>query len=129
MLVARAPNNYLEPHRGATGVNYRGYSLGFGHSIGYKQGDSYEGFQYEAHRYDWLSKDSIQNLQTFTAKIDREEFIDWLDKEHKLVQIIFHIGARTDTAEFDKTVFDKLNLDYTKSIWRWRTGRNRRLLS
>ncbi len=31
---------------------------------------------------------------------------------------ILHIGARTDTTEFDKKVFDKLNLNYTKSVWK-----------
>ncbi len=38
-------------------------------------------------------------------------------ENHKFVQFIFHIGARTDTTEFDKTVFDELNLNYTKEIW------------
>jgi len=28
-----------------------------------------------------------------------------------------HIGARTDTTEFDKDVFDILNLNYSKQIW------------
>jgi len=53
----------------------------------------------------------------FSAKIDREEFPQWVEKNHKLVQFIFHIGARTDTAEFDPQVFNKLNLNYTKSVW------------
>jgi ADP-L-glycero-D-manno-heptose 6-epimerase len=30
---------------------------------------------------------------------------------------VFHIGARTDTAEADVELFNQLNLDYTKSIW------------
>jgi ADP-L-glycero-D-manno-heptose 6-epimerase len=34
-----------------------------------------------------------------------------------LVEFILHIGARTDTTEFDQKVFDKLNLNYTKQIW------------
>lgn len=67
----------------SSGVNYRGYSLGFGYSIGYKQGDSYEGSAYEAHRYEWLSKDSVQNLQTFTAKIGYDTIT--LFKEKKFV--------------------------------------------
>ena len=55
--------------------------------------------------------------KTFRQKIEREDFLAWLTKNASTVDFIFHIGARTDTAEFDKTVFDKLNLNYTKSIW------------
>ncbi|HZY81272.1 MAG TPA: ADP-glyceromanno-heptose 6-epimerase [Cyclobacteriaceae bacterium] len=51
-------------------------------------------------------------------KVDRDQFHRWLDKNNELVEFIFHIGARTDTTEFDKAVFDKLNVDYTKEIWK-----------
>ena len=59
------------------------------------------------------------NLQDkkFSAKIERETFFDWLALNHQFVQFIFHIGARTDTTEMDKTIFEKLNLTYSKSIW------------
>ena len=30
---------------------------------------------------------------------------------------IFHIGARTDTTEFNVSVFDELNLNYSKMLW------------
>jgi len=50
-------------------------------------------------------------------KIHRDVFLNWLDDNHRLVQFVFHIGARTDTTEFDKEVFDKLNLNYTKEVW------------
>jgi len=33
------------------------------------------------------------------------------------VKFVFHIGARTDTAEFDTAVFDRLNLGYSKEVW------------
>lgn len=60
-----------------------------------------------------------KNLEgkTFRQKVERENFLEWLAKNTSSVEFIFHIGARTDTAEFDKNVFDKLNLNYTKSIW------------
>lgn len=53
----------------------------------------------------------------YKEKVDRNEFMAWLDKNHKFVQFIFHIGARTDTTEFDKELLWKLNTDYTKDIW------------
>jgi ADP-L-glycero-D-manno-heptose 6-epimerase len=30
---------------------------------------------------------------------------------------VIHLGARTDTTEFDYSVFEKLNLNYSKNIW------------
>ena len=30
---------------------------------------------------------------------------------------MYHIGARTDTTEFDLAIFEKLNLDYSKKLW------------
>ncbi|MGM0549435.1 MAG: ADP-glyceromanno-heptose 6-epimerase [Bacteroidota bacterium] len=55
--------------------------------------------------------------KAYSQKVDREEFPQWLRENHRLVQFVFHIGARTDTAEFDEQVFNKLNLNYTKELW------------
>ncbi len=52
-----------------------------------------------------------------TKKIERSAFDAWLVENHKLVQFIFHLGARTDTTEFDRTIFDELNLNYSKAVW------------
>jgi len=54
----------------------------------------------------------------YKEKVEREDFISWIDSNHKYIQFIFHLGARTDTAEFDKKIFDKLNLNYSKDVWR-----------
>lgn len=54
----------------------------------------------------------------FTEKVERNVFFDWFDKNENRVQIILHIGARTDTTEFDRSIFDELNVEYSKSIWR-----------
>lgn len=53
----------------------------------------------------------------FTAMVDRAEFSTWLDSQHRLVQYIFHLGARTDTTEFDYEVHRTLNLEYSKMVW------------
>ncbi len=53
----------------------------------------------------------------YTLKIHRDDFFEWLVKEQRFVEFVFHIGARTDTSEFDPAVFDKLNLKYSKSVW------------
>ena len=65
------------------------------------------------------SAEKMKNLKgkKFSQKIHRDEFIQWLKENQRLVQFIFHIGARTDTTEFNKEIFDRLNLNYTKDIW------------
>jgi len=51
-------------------------------------------------------------------KVDRDNFFIWLIENHGDVDFIYHIGARTDTTEFDVEVFNKLNLNYTKGVWK-----------
>ncbi len=55
--------------------------------------------------------------KSFSEKIGRNIFFKWFDNNHLKVEFIAHIGARTDTAESDKNVFDRLNLGYSKLVW------------
>ncbi|HEX5001328.1 MAG TPA: ADP-glyceromanno-heptose 6-epimerase [Bacteroidia bacterium] len=68
---------------------------------------------------DFSNDQKNKNLEgkTFSQKVHRDEFIFWLRQNHKLTQFVFHIGARTDTTEFDVKIFDRLNLNYTKDVW------------
>ncbi|MBK5284817.1 MAG: ADP-glyceromanno-heptose 6-epimerase [Bacteroidia bacterium] len=68
---------------------------------------------------DFSNEKKNRNLEskTFTAQVHRDDFMEWLRQNHRLVQFVFHLGARTDTSEFDKTIFDKLNLNYSKDVW------------
>ncbi len=54
----------------------------------------------------------------YLHKIDRKDFPKWLRDNEDQVQFVFHIGARTDTTEFNKDIFDELNLNYTKELWK-----------
>lgn len=68
---------------------------------------------------DFSNAEKNKNLEgkIYSEKVDREHFFDWLAQNENMVQFIFHIGARTDTSEFDVDLFNKLNLDYTKQMW------------
>jgi ADP-L-glycero-D-manno-heptose 6-epimerase len=55
--------------------------------------------------------------KVFREKVHRKRFFDWLGNNHKDVEFILHMGARTDTTEFDKLVFDELNLHYSQNVW------------
>ncbi len=68
---------------------------------------------------DFSDPEKHKNLEgkTIKEKVDREIFFEWLDKNYEHVEFFFHIGARTDTTEFDKTILTHLNLDYSKKVW------------
>ena len=53
----------------------------------------------------------------FLNVIERNEFIEWFDLQYDSVEYIIHLGARTDTTEFNYSIFKTLNVDYSKSIW------------
>ncbi|WP_026998537.1 ADP-glyceromanno-heptose 6-epimerase [Eisenibacter elegans] len=61
----------------------------------------------------------LANLEgkTIRQRVDRMAFFDWLAQNHSAVEFIFHLGARTDTTEFDQAIFDTLNLHYSQQIW------------
>ncbi len=51
-------------------------------------------------------------------RIDRDLFLTWLDGNYETVEFIFHIGARTDTTEFNLDLLHSLNTEYTKEVWK-----------
>jgi ADP-L-glycero-D-manno-heptose 6-epimerase len=75
---------------------------------------------------DFSRDDKNRNLKgkTIGEFINRESFIlkkyDFSDK----IRLIIHLGARTDTTETDTNIFDKLNLNYSKSIWKMSVDKN-----
>ncbi len=63
------------------------------------------------------SKKPNYSSKKYRGLVDRKDFASWLKKNHKLTEFVFHIGARTDTTEFDVNIFNELNLNYTKDLW------------
>lgn len=61
-----------------------------------------------------------KNLQNkhILESVDRDDFFTWLDNAGDKVEFIFHLGARTDTAEFDQALLAQLNTEYTKTVWK-----------
>jgi len=53
----------------------------------------------------------------FREKVERKDFLAWLDKNQRFTQFIIHLGARTDTTEFNKAIFDELNEQYSQDVW------------
>ncbi|HEX2396048.1 MAG TPA: ADP-glyceromanno-heptose 6-epimerase [Bacteroidales bacterium] len=75
--------------------------------------------------YDLILVDSFTNKAKernyagtkYQGLVERDDFFNWLEDNHSRVKFIFHLGARTNTAEFDKSIFEKLNLGYSKRMW------------
>lgn len=62
-------------------------------------------------------KDQNLNGKSIVAKVQRDQFFNWAADFKGEIDFIFHLGARTDTTEFDKSIFDELNIGYTKDMW------------
>ncbi|MGE4288318.1 MAG: ADP-glyceromanno-heptose 6-epimerase [Salinivirgaceae bacterium] len=78
-----------------------------------------EGFKDVVLVDDFSSEEKNRNFEgkTYTEKVNRDQFFTWMDKNHKFVQFVFHMGARSATTGFPKEVYDELNLDYSKTLW------------
>ena len=53
----------------------------------------------------------------YSALLDRKDLWGWVQENHRKVQMVIHLGARTDTTEFSWEVFLELNLDYSKQLF------------
>lgn len=62
-------------------------------------------------------KNNYKDL-AFVELVERDTFFEWFKNNHENIGFVIHLGARTDTTEFDYNVFQKLNVDYTLGIWR-----------
>ncbi|MES2133864.1 MAG: ADP-glyceromanno-heptose 6-epimerase [Bacteroidota bacterium] len=67
-------------------------------------------FSHEDKKENYLEKQYLQ-------LIERSVFLEWFEQNAKSVNFIYHIGARTDTTEFNVELFNELNVNYTKAIW------------
>lgn len=68
---------------------------------------------------DFSRADKAPNHEELKCKerVDRLAFFDWLEVNENQVQFIFHLGARTDTTEQDRAIFDDLNVSYSQRVW------------
>jgi len=75
---------------------------------------------------DFSRMDKSSNLagKVYKKKIERENFFEWIFKERPSIDFLFHIGARTDTTEFDYKIHQHLNVEYSKKIWNYCTIQN-----
>jgi ADP-L-glycero-D-manno-heptose 6-epimerase len=64
------------------------------------------------------AKDINLKNTKYNLLLDRNEFIDWLKQNATNVNFVFHFGARTDTTETQKRIFDELNFNYSIDVFK-----------
>ncbi len=60
----------------------------------------------------------------FVRKVEREELFTWLYNEKPVIDFVIHLGARTDTTEFNYAIHQHLNVEYSQHIWNYCTLNN-----
>jgi ADP-L-glycero-D-manno-heptose 6-epimerase len=88
--------------------------VGFLNQHGYRDLILVDEFGDPAKEPNWKGKE-------FASTVEREVFFDWLETERPDVEFVFHIGARTDTTEFDYSIHQHLNVEYSQKMWAWCT--------
>ena len=68
---------------------------------------------------DFSDENKNKNLEgkQYTEKVERMDLMQWISSNNDSIDFVLHIGARTDTTEFDQAIFDELNLNYSKNLW------------
>ena len=67
--------------------------------------------------YQWKKEKNLKGKRVHDW-VHRDLFITYFEKMASQVDVVFHLGARTDTISEDVAVFNRLNLQYSKDIWR-----------
>lgn len=57
----------------------------------------------------------------FSFAIERDKLFDWLKSNQPKIDFFFHIGARTDTTEFNYEIHRRLNIEYSEKVWNYCT--------
>jgi len=70
-----------------------------------------------ADEFDYENKKPNYEDKKIIARVDRDELFEWLINHPMQIDFIFHLGARTDTTEFDYAILEKLNVEFSKRIW------------
>ncbi len=68
---------------------------------------------------DFSSAKKTPNHQFIDAneRVNRNKLGEWITDHAKEITAVFHLGARTDTAEKNVALLNRLNLHYSQMIW------------
>ncbi|MBK6611713.1 MAG: ADP-glyceromanno-heptose 6-epimerase [Sphingobacteriales bacterium] len=68
---------------------------------------------------EFASPEKKKNLthKKYLGWMQRDGFVSWFLHHPDNVEAVYHFGARSSTTEWDTTIFDRLNVNYSKSLW------------
>jgi len=68
---------------------------------------------------DFSREDKERNLlgKLYYNQVHRDDLVKWIEEHCNIIECVIHLGARTDTTEFNPEVFNRLNLHYTQALW------------
>jgi len=90
---------------------------GYLNAAGYHNLILVDDFGREDKRHNWEGKQ-------FAANVERYNLEDWLALHELPVDYVIHLGARTDTTEFDYSIHEELNVQYSKMLWKYCTEKS-----
>lgn len=73
-------------------------------------------FGVESKRKNWENK-------KFIKAIERQAFLTQLEEQEYEIDLMVHLGARTDTTEFNYAIHEALNIEYSKALWNYATAK------
>ncbi len=73
-------------------------------------------FGVESKRKNWENK-------KFIKAIERQAFLTQLEAGELDIDLMVHLGARTDTTEFNYAIHEALNVEYSKALWNYATAK------
>jgi ADP-L-glycero-D-manno-heptose 6-epimerase len=79
---------------------------------GYENVIIVDDFGVEGKRNNWQHK-------KFINAVERQTLFDWLEINKPQIASFIHLGARTDTTEFNYAIHEELNVEYSKNVWQY----------
>lgn len=90
--------------------------------IGYLNENGYENLIL-VDKFTQPEKEKNWKHKKYKYLVDRELLLDWLDESKKIkIDYVIHLGARTDTTEFDYKIHRELNFEYSQDVWNYCTA-------
>lgn len=83
--------------------------------LGYNNLILVDDFGREDKRKNWEGKNYLEIVERYNLE-------DWLKAHNPAIDCVIHLGARTDTTEFNYEIHEELNVQYSQMLWKYCTA-------
>ncbi|MEO6524915.1 MAG: ADP-glyceromanno-heptose 6-epimerase [Mucilaginibacter sp.] len=74
--------------------------------------------------FDIVNKTPNWENKKYSSVINRAIFFETQKQQPYKIDFVIHLGARTDTTEFDYSIHEELNVQYSKDMWHYCVQQN-----